>query len=594
MKTQEELARLRDISSQKQSSLNSLLSEKQSLNSSINQYRSLNQTSRQEYNQNLQRLKDVEAEISQYDQSIADAESNIKVLEDKLSKISKFEDFMGNMSSILSKYAAIERKTIDTSTMMVKELPKNEILNSELSKEVCKKKCLEAFQKLLTKLDDVNAADNEGRTLLMHSLSNGFFPAVDILLSNPDIDIDKVDNKGQNALYYACSMPHIDYVEKILNRTKDINIKVPDTGNTALHQVVATTRHRLFGEEYTKYYDLLSDGSDTDYINGWIGTLTISKGNVNIGLGDNPSTYHSINQAKTLLIVDKFLEKGVDLNTQNNNGHTPFTIACGYNLKYITNKWLDNGAVDINFQDNSGKTVLYWMCLSNNSDMVAYLLNKGADHNITEKQGFYPIHGATHNSFVEVINVLLKNGVDINIQSKDGVTLLYYSLGYGRQKINIDLVKFLLDNGVDASIAMNDGDNPIHMAHYAASKEAIEVLIDHGVNLNVQNQELKTPLHCLIASDTLSTESKKEIIKLFRDKYDLSTQDKNGKTPRDYVKEHCPEAIEYLGLDSFIKDSASTSTSVHSSIFDDSQSLIASQATSETLILGDQDSDLSI
>ena len=190
MKTQEELARLRDISSQKQSSLNALLSEKQSLNSSINQYRSLNQTSKQEYNQNLQRLQDIEREISQYNQSIADAKSNIKVLEDKLSKISKFEDFMGNMSSILSKYAAIERKTIDISTMMVKELPKNEILNSELSKEVCKKKCLEGFQKLLTKLDDVNAADNEGRTLLMHALSNGFFPAVDILLDNPDIDLD--------------------------------------------------------------------------------------------------------------------------------------------------------------------------------------------------------------------------------------------------------------------------------------------------------------------------------------------------------------------------------------------------------------------
>ena len=145
MKTQEELAKLRDISSQKQSSLNALLSEKQSLNSSINQYRSLNQTSKQEYNQNLQRLQDIEREISQYDQSIADAKSNIKVLEDKLSKISKFEDFMGNMSSILSKYAAIERKTIDISTMMIKELPKKEILNSELSKEVCKKKMFRRF-----------------------------------------------------------------------------------------------------------------------------------------------------------------------------------------------------------------------------------------------------------------------------------------------------------------------------------------------------------------------------------------------------------------------------------------------------------------
>ena len=195
MKTREELARLRDVSSQKQSSLNALLSEKQSLNSSINQYRSLNQTSKQEYNQNLQRLQDIEREISQYDQSIADAKSNIKVLEDKLSKISKFKVFMENMGSVLSKYSNIEGKKIDTSTMMIKELPKKEILNSELSKEVCKKKCLEAFEQLLVKLDDVNAVDSEGRTLLMHSLSNGFFPAVDILLNNPNIDFNITDNK---------------------------------------------------------------------------------------------------------------------------------------------------------------------------------------------------------------------------------------------------------------------------------------------------------------------------------------------------------------------------------------------------------------
>jgi len=311
MKTQEELARLRDISSQKQSSLNALLSEKQSLNSSINQYRSLNQTSKQEYNQNLQRLQDIEREISQYNQSIADAKSNIKVLEDKLSKISKFEDFMGNMSSILSKYAAIERKTIDISTMMVKELPKNEILNSELSKEVCKKKCLEDFEQLLVKLDDVNAVDSEGRTLLMHTLSNGFFPAVDILLNNPNIDFNITDNNGCNALMYACAMPHIGYIERIIDATDNINLRNNQAGDTALHLLLKNAgMDSVFSDEINLIKQAAGDTSNDIYFTGTLvvtGNLTI---NGNVG-GLRPDGY-SLNQYKSLLICRQLNAQGAD------------------------------------------------------------------------------------------------------------------------------------------------------------------------------------------------------------------------------------------------------------------------------------------
>lgn len=496
MKVQQELARLHKISSQQQSNLNSLLFEKQNLNSNIKQYKSLNQTSGQEYNKNLQRLQDVEKQLAQYNKSLAETEYNIKTLEDKLSEISSFENFMQNMDSILSEYATIEGKKVDPSTMMVKALPQKEILKSDLHKEVCKKKCIEGFEKLLAKLDNVNAVDGDGRTLLMHALLNGFFPAVDILLSHPDIDINILDNKGQNALIYACTMPHMDYVKKILNNTKDINIKVPETGNTPLHIVVEAAGYILFGDEYTKYYDLLNDGSNNDYILGFKGNLILSKGGINTTIGGcNPNSYHTLNQAKALLITDRFLEKGVDFNTQNNKGHTPFTIACGNQLKYLINQWLDKGLVDINFQDYSGKTILYWMCLSNNADMVEYLLSKGADHTIAEKQGFYPIHGATHNNFIEVINVLLKHGIDINTQSKDSTTPLYYSLGYVGQKTNINLVKFLLEKGANPNIEHKNGHYPIHAAINSKDIDVLQLFIKNNEDANKTGASGMTPLY---------------------------------------------------------------------------------------------------
>jgi ankyrin repeat protein len=683
MKSKQELENLRNILNQKQSNLNNLLSEKQNINNDISHYKTLNQTSGQDYNNSLKKLQDVENQILQYNKSIEETGDNIKVLEEKLLEISTFEDFMQNMDSILSEYTTIEGQKVDPSTMMVKALPQKEILTSDLHKDVCKKKCIEGFEKLLAKLDNVNAVDGDGRTLLMHTLLNGFFPAVDILLNHPDIDINILDNKGQNALVYACTMPHMDYVKKILDSTKDINIKIPETGNTPLHLVVATANNKLFGDEYAKYHSLLTDGTNNDYITGFEGNLIFTKDNLTITLGGgNPNTHHTPNQAKTLLIVNEFLQKGVELNTQNNKGHTPFTIACGYNLKYIVNEWLKKGLVDINFQDYAGKTILYWMCLSNNPDMAEYLSSKGADHTIAEKQGFYPIHGATHNGFIEVIKVMLKHGIDINTQSKDSTTPLYYSLGYTGQKTNINLVKFLLaeganpniehknghypihaainskdidvlqlfiknnedanktgasgttplyfavnyigdidiidylleqgalpntpvkggftpiyaatekgrldiikklvakdgnieqtidcgdapmsmaayrgnldiikyykDLGASINIKNKNGDMPIHEAHMGAKIEIVDYLLEQGVDINAKNLQGKTPLHFLLEWKETPLNEKTALLHKYIKKYDFSIQDKDGKTPIDYAKEHCPTIFSNIGLD---------------------------------------------
>ena len=683
MKSKQELENLRNVLNQKQSNLNNLLTEKQNTNNNISHYKKLNQTSGQDYNNSLKKLQDIENQILQHNKSIEETGNNIKVLEEKLLEISTFEDFMQNMDSILSEYTTIEGKKLDPSTMMIKTLPENEILKSDLHKEVCKKKCIEGFKELLGKLDNVNAVDSEGKTLLMNALINGFVPAVEILLDHPDIDLDILDYKGQNALFYACCMPHIDYVEKILNRTKDINIKITDTGNTPLHMLVEAAGYVLFGDEYTKYYDLLNDGSGNDYILGFKGNLILSKGGINTTIGGcNPNSYHTLNQAKALLITDRFLEKGVDLNTQNNKGHTPFAIACGNKFKYLTNQWLDKGLVDINFQDYTGKTILYWMCLSNNADMAEYLLSKGADHTITEKQGFYPIHGATHNGFIEVIKVLLKHGIDINTQSKDSTTPLYYSLGYAGQKTNINLVKFLLaeganpniehknghypihaainskdidvlqlfiknnedanktgasgttplyfavnyigdidiidylleqgalpntpvkggftpiyaatekcrldiikklvakdgnieqaidcgdapmsmaayrgnldiikyykDLGASINIKNKNGDMPIHEAHIGAKIEIVDYLLEQGVDINAKNLQGKTPLHFLLEWKETPLNEKTAVLHKYIKKYDFSIQDKDGKTPIDYAKKHCPTIFSNIGLD---------------------------------------------
>ena len=78
---------------------------------------------------------------------------------------------------------------------------------------------------------------------------------------------------------------------------------------------------------------------------------------------------------------------------------------------------------------------------------------------------------------IDVINVLLENGVDINIKSQNGTTPLYYSLGYVGQKINIDLVKFLLEKGADPNIEHQNGFYPVHAAINSKDVDVLKLFV---------------------------------------------------------------------------------------------------------------------
>ena len=71
-------------------------------------------------------------------------------------------------------------------------------------------------------------------------------------------------------------------------------------------------------------------------------------------------------------------------------------------------------------------------------------------------------------------------------------------------------MKLLLEKGANVDQPMYDGDTPMHMAHYKGSREAIRLLLDYKANINAQNNEGKTPLNCLLASQGVTIESKLE------------------------------------------------------------------------------------
>jgi ankyrin repeat protein len=78
---------------------------------------------------------------------------------------------------------------------------------------------------------------------------------------------------------------------------------------------------------------------------------------------------------------------------------------------------------DIDKADEYGDTPLHAASLKGRLSMVEYLLQKGANVNVTNKMGSTPLHKAAICQFepIAMVKLLLKHGGDANIKNKAGL-----------------------------------------------------------------------------------------------------------------------------------------------------------------------------
>ena len=100
-----------------------------------------------------------------------------------------------------------------------------------------------------------------------------------------------------------------------------------------------------------------------------------------------------------------------------NEGLYPLHIAVNEGFIEITDILLSAGA-DVNQQADSewGDTPLISAVHTNNTNMVNHLLARGASVHQCNKKGFYPLHIAAENGFIEITGILLSAGADVNQQ----------------------------------------------------------------------------------------------------------------------------------------------------------------------------------
>lgn len=163
------------------------------------------------------------------------------------------------------------------------------------------------------------------------------------------------------------------------------------------------------------------------------------------------------------------------------------TIDCDNIIKYFDDT--DDSGIVIKLIDNSETFI---------DEDVANDCDLNHDQlNIQNKNGIGAIHVAAMNGLTKIVNILLPLGVDQHILDENNWTPLHYAAAKGRQSTLL----LLLNSGANINALTVDGNSPLHLSALNGHTSCVKALLffaEHqkkNIERNGQNRIGDTPLH---------------------------------------------------------------------------------------------------
>lgn len=98
----------------------------------------------------------------------------------------------------------------------------------------------------------------------------------------------------------------------------------------------------------------------------------------------------------------------------------------------------------INIRGPGGQTPLMASVLAGSTDVVSFLLTKGPDVTIGEKDGYTPMHGVGFQGRYALVPLLVAHGLDPNDVHTDGYSPLHRA-AWGREERHSHTIKALIE-----------------------------------------------------------------------------------------------------------------------------------------------------
>lgn len=331
----------------------------------------------------------------------------------------------------------------------------------------------------------INAVDETDSTPLLLAVINGHTGTVAELYQHrqPKVDVRVPNSSGLTALHYAVQKGFADIARLLLQKNPDLEARAVD-GSRPLH--LATTNER---ED----------------------------------------------------IVNLLLLSGADINALDGKKHTALYRAAKRGSKVVTKLLMTNGA-DPNLEDLCGDPNPLMQAAANGLDTaVNYMLQKGANVNVADAEGYTALHHAAAHGHTEIVNELLNRGADPHRRAKYGQLPLYLAAEVGSRRT----VEALLDPGADGIGLQNSSiATASQIAATAGHADTVEALLEKSANVNATDERGRNLIH--LASLYCHHEVVSELL---RKRLDPTAQDDLGWTPLHYAASGGSEIVVRLLLE---------------------------------------------
>ncbi|XP_025032954.1 protein phosphatase 1 regulatory subunit 12A isoform X1 [Python bivittatus] len=240
-----------------------------------------------------------------------------------------------------------------------------------------------------------------------------------------------------------------------------------------------------------------------------------------------------------------------------------FLAACSSGDTEEVLRLLERGA-DINYANVDGFAALHQACIDDNIDMVKFLVENGANINQPDNEGWIPLHAAASCGYLDIAEYLISQGAHVGAVNSEGNTPLdiaeeeameeLLQNEVNRQGVDIEAARkeeerimlrdarqWLNSGHINDVRHAKSGGTALHVAAAKGYTEVLKLLIQAGYDVNIKDYDGWTPLHAA------AHWGKEEACRILVENLcDMETVNKVGQTAFDVADEDILGYLEEL------------------------------------------------
>ena len=372
-----------------------------------------------------------------------------------------------------------------------------------------------------------------GATPTLHAAAFLDRPAEATRLLDAGADPNITDPYGRTPLHYATLHGHTNTARTLIEAGADLNARIP---RTRREDSLATPLGLAVQQRHTQMVELLLTGG----------------ADPNVAAMEDEPPLHLAAEEGQVELAALLLDAGADVNGRDGGGGTALRAAAAHGRLEIAHLLISSGA-DLDSRPSKSDrwqgTPLMFAVNRGYLDVAGALLKAGADVGVTDEHGETALHLAVTSSYWDTQDEIMEREYP-GLDRWDNKALYDRLFRPFRDRLAAQSVELLIEHGADVNPPALRNVTPLHLAAKDGLPLVVKLLLAHGADVGSEvageipshdswrpywechYQEGQTALHSAAAADEPNT-----VMVLLDNGSDVSARTASGATPLHFAAE---------------------------------------------------------